>query len=140
MFEADNSWRCSRLDVLQAIFPEHEIQRYRLIEISINVQIFHVDILLENGDESYWSRYLFDAFCDVLRFITDDGVVKCKISLQSSRSDSGDYSIKKIVRAFELVNNPGAYFFETSESTFIRDSIHEFSLEKSESVLVWSVD
>jgi len=140
MFEADNSWRCSRLDVVQSIFPEHEIQRYRLIEISLNVQIFHVDILLEYGGESYWSRYLFDAFDDVLRFINVDEVVKCNISLQSSRSDSGDYSIKKIVRAFELVSSPGAYFFETSESKLIRDSIHEFSLEKSESVLVWSVD
>jgi hypothetical protein len=140
MFEADNSWRCIRSDVFQAIFPEQGIQRYRLIEISLNVQIFHVDILVEHGGELYWSRYLFDAFHDVLRFVTDDGVVECRISIQSCRSDSGNYSIKKIDRVFELIDYPGAYFFETSERIFLRDSLHEFSSEKSKLVLVWSSD
>jgi hypothetical protein len=140
MFEADNSWRCIRSDMFQAIFPEQEIQRYRLVEISLNVQIFHVDILVENAGEMYWSRYLFDAFRDILHFITADGIVKCRISIQSCRSDSGDYSIKKIDRAFEVNDSPGAYFFETSEKIFLQDSLHEFSFEESKLMLVWSSD
>lgn len=139
MFEADNSWRCSRSDILNAIFPRPEIQRYRLIEISLNVQIFHVDVQTENNGELYWSRYLFDTFRDVVSFVVIDEITSCKVSLQSSRGDSHEYSIKLVQQVFEIIDKPGAYFFKCADGNMIRDSMHEFSLEEVELILVWDL-
>jgi hypothetical protein len=138
MFEANNSWRCRQFDMLQAVFPHTEVQRYRLFEISLNVQIFHLDIRVENNDESYWSRYLFDNFRDVLDFVTLEGVAEHKISIQSARCDSNNYSIRTVDQVFEIINHPGAYFYKCDDGMFVPDSMHEFPLSTRDLLLVWS--
>jgi hypothetical protein len=138
MFEANNSWRCRQFDMLQTVFPHTEVQRYRLFEISLNVQIFHLDIRVENNEESYWSRYLFDNFRDVLDFVTLEGVAEHKISIQSARCDSNNYSIRTVDQVFEIINHPGAYFYKCDDGMFVPDSMHEFPLSTRDLLLVWS--
>lgn len=140
MLQADNSWRCSRSDLLQAIFPQQQLQRYRLVEISINSQLFHVDVQNNIDGDLYWSRYIFGGFRDVLDFIAVDGISYCKISVQSRRRDSNDYSIFPIHQVFEILDQPGSYFFRCADGSFVRDSVHEFSIEKSKLILVWNFD
>lgn len=140
MFQVNNSWRCHRSELLQAIFPKSEVQRYRIIEIPVNSQIFHADIQTKNEGELCWSRYLFFSFRDILDFVAVEGIVGCKVSIQSSRCDSKEYSILAIHQAFEVIDHPGAYFFKCSDGRFRRDSMHEFSLEDAKLILTWDLE
>lgn len=140
MFEADDSWRCSRSDILEGLFPQSGIQRYRLVEISLNVQIFHLDILIESCDGLYWSRYLVDTFRDVLEFVNVAGISEYRVSVQSARSDASSYCIQEIQQVFEIKDHPGAYFYGFDDGTFLPDSLHEFPFVTRNLRLVWSSD
>lgn len=138
MFQVDQQWKCKNSDVLQAIFSRPGMQCYRSVELSLNVQLFHVDALVIVDDECYYARFILDNFEDVVDLLSRGDFSKVKISLQSKREDCEDYLMRTVAEVFESVSNPGVYFYKCQDGTLQKDSIYGDLLDIGEATLIWA--
>lgn len=137
MFEVNELWQSKVSEVLEGMFSLPQARRYRLVELSLNVQLFHVDVHSTVDDEIYWSRYILDNIADVLDVISECCASTIKISLQSSRQDMRDYIFDVVDEILESLEFPGAYFFRCRNGDVRVDSMHELSFDNARVKLIW---
>lgn len=138
MFHVDQQWKCKNSNVLQAIFSRPGMQCYRAVELSLNVQLFHVDALVIIDDECRYARFILDNFGNVVDLLSEGDFSKVKISLQSKREDCEDYLMRTVVEVFESVSSPGVFFFKCQDGTVQKDSVYGDLLEFGEVNLIWA--
>lgn len=137
MFQTDESWEYPcRGQLLGGLFNQPGLRQYPCVEIPLNVQIFHVDIIFRDTyqDGQSWSRFIFDQMVDVVQIVERDDVIQARVSLQTSRCDDAEYSIRSIIEIVERKNVDGCktYVFKCANNENYLDSF----IEESESDLL----
>lgn len=138
MFQVDQKWKSKNSDTLSAIFSQVELRYYRLVELPLNLQLFHVDAVVVVDGESYYTRFICDNFTDVIEQLLEADFSNIKISLQSRRVDDRDYVMRTVEEVFESVSNPGLYSYRCGDGTLQGDSMYESLLDITDAHLIWS--
>jgi hypothetical protein len=137
MFEVDDTWQTRGGEVFQAVFSQPWRRRYRLVELSLNAQLFHVDIHASIGDEIFCARFIFNSGADVLDIILPLCASTVRVSLQSCRRDLEDYSICTVEEIFESIEHAGAYFYRCNNGVVRSDSFHDISFDGGAVKSIW---
>jgi len=133
MFVAyDSDINETQKDILGALFDQPGMRIYDFVEIALNTHIFHVDVMVK--DEERYQRVIFHEINDVLKFCQTFDIESCKISLQSKRKDSENYSIKRLSAILKgrTVDDRDVYIFQFSDqkrevSDFFEGTLDELS-------------
>ena len=137
MFEVNEAWQSRGSEVLQVVFSQPWRRRYRLVELSLNTQLFHVDIHTSIGDEMSCARFIFHSGAEALVTILPLAASTVRISLQSCRRDLEDYSISPIEEIFESVEYAGVYFYRCKNGIVRADSFHDISFDCGKVRSIW---
>lgn len=137
MFEVNDTWQDKRANVLLAVFSETQSRRYHLVELTSNVQMFHVDIDIEIEGEPFCSRLILSSIREVLGIVDNSPPSTVKISLQSSRRNFQDYLIDVVEEVYESTTNLGAYFYKCKGGAIKSDSLHDLPFDATSYDVVW---
>jgi len=136
MFEVSHLWKSKSSELLRALFERPERQGYRFVELSLNVQLFHVDASVTVAGENYATRFIFDNFGDISELIVGQDFENVKISMQTKREDAIDYSFDVIEEVFESDSSPGTYLYRCKNNVVKMDMIYDTLLPFDDGILV----
>jgi hypothetical protein len=98
------------------VFGEKGTRRHPVVELTLNVPLLHVDIVLQpaKGEPSLWSRFLFADPQHAVQFVHQDGVEEVRIALQSALDVEGKrtYSIDEVVEIHRCETASGNFVFD----------------------------
>lgn len=125
IFETRDEWEV--LDpIYKVLTGDSGIRRYPLVKISLNLNLFHLEICkhFENEDVEIWERYIFAFIHDVIDVLSAKEFDKIKISLQPARKldRRGDYHITTITEIIEQEQNGKSYFYKCKDGATYDDS------------------
>ncbi len=115
MFQTDDAWKVRNSGAVRLDVNQRGRQKYRCMEIPLNLPIFHVDLGERADGELVWSRYQVVEIGHVEEFLDLDEVF-VRLSLQTRRSDSDNYEIvriKEIHRSKDGAGNIGYVYIDT---------------------------
>ncbi len=112
---------------LKALGEDETTRTYPLIEIHLNVPIFHVDVLIwydEDGGYSLWSRFITADIDLVKKLIKQDRITKYNIYLETPRDVHKDslerHKVKKLSKVVSGEDKNGciveAYIFADGDT------------------------
>ena len=107
VFEAREEWEDPLLD---ALLPIKGLRRYGLVEVSINVDLYHLDVLSVSDDgTSYVNRYIFCNIDDVVNVIEKNQDSSHTVFLQMRRnySRNSTYHLQQVLIIDRGKNNFG---------------------------------
>ncbi|HWW05647.1 hypothetical protein [Collimonas sp.] len=144
MLQTDEIWEYSYDGKMLGSFLRQPGQRqYACVEISLNVALFHVDIVFRDKHQigQSWSRFIVDDIENVLQLIRRDDVIKVHISLQTSRSANAEYKISSVVEIIQGISNEGRKHYMckcSNDAHYVDATIGDVKIELSEQRTVWS--
>ncbi|WP_211442451.1 hypothetical protein [Collimonas humicola] len=142
MLQIDESWECTYSGkTLGSFMNQPGLRQFECVEISLNVAIFHVDIVLSGKHEigHSWSRFIVADIANVLQLAQRDDMIRIRINVQSRRSANAEYKISSVVEIVEGIGRDGRkhYMCKCSNAQNYADAtIGEVDL--SEQRTVWS--
>jgi len=131
MFQTDDSWEShSNLQVLRSILGKPGLRQYPLINVPLNVPLFHVDILFkgEGVELDIWERFICYDLATTAELIEQDEVADAMVSMQTKFVRQDGYEIHRVVeiRCVSARDNRRAYSCICENGLYLEDhSIHE---------------
>lgn len=148
IFETRNDWEV--IIPFPELFKDPEARIYRAVEISLNVKILHVDILLEDDTDdepiAYYQRLIVSRTQDALDLVSLKQVKDHWISLQTPKGfddPNEEYSIWRVKEIYEAEGHFGQrteVFVGVNNSRFIASATAEREGELKNMKLVYSKD
>lgn len=138
--EAQKSWEID--NQLLAALGDTETRQFPLIEISVNTEVFHVELDIEYNDEEETYPLMHRFFClthdQALTLIKSERVVSHKISLMTPRfmSQNKKYAIQDVeeILLVESADKRRAILYRfcdgTESTSCMSDEISEYEVKK----------
>lgn len=101
MFQTDDSWEShSNLQVLRSLLGKPGLRQYPLVDVPLNVPLFHVDILFKGEGVALdmWERFICYDLATTAELIEQDEVVDAIVGMQTKFIRERGYEIHKIVQ------------------------------------------
>ena len=113
MLQTRNTWEVSGSKVMAALFGQTGIQHLRCVEVGLNSQLFHVDVVRVNDPQRKWSRYILGSFSDAAEFLAMQGEFLVRLSLQTKLREDQNYETHPIkeVLAISAKGGISGHFF-----------------------------
>lgn len=111
VFSAYEGWEeVERIETLRSLFGQPGLHQYPFVEVVFNSYLFHVDVAPVD-EHSQWQRFIFDKMENVFSFVKVERIDEYRIFLQTRRSSSADYEIKRVVEIASSKAIDGESFF-----------------------------
>lgn len=142
MLHTDDLWEdVDGAVVLRELTNQPGLRQFWCVEVPLNIQLFHVDILCEFGTEAVWSRFIFDNIRRVIPILRGNRPGCVQLSMQTRRRDYVGYKIlpiRKVISGtitsgfenFAFICSNGVRYYESTADL----SVGEFSNEH----VVWT--
>lgn len=140
MFQTDDAWKARNSGAIRLDLNELGSRKYWCMELPLNLPLFHVDLGKEVDGELAWSRYQVMEFDHVEEFLALDGFV-VRLSLQTRRSDVGNYEIVRIteiLRANDGTGNVGYIYVDMNGQRHPDFRWHGDVILDSSSCTIWT--
>lgn len=137
MFQTDEIWEdVEGATVLRKLANLPGLRQYWCVEVPLNLQLFHVDILSGLAGQRSWSRFMFDDVRRILPILSGYRSSDVRVSMQTRRIDRVGYKILRItkilvgvisdgVENFAFVDDEGARYYESIADLSIGEFRHE---------------
>ncbi len=137
MLHTDDLWEdVEGAAVSRRLSNQPGLRQFWCVEVPLNIQLFHLDVMNQLGREAVWSRFILDNVRRVLPILRGSRPGSVRLSVQTRRHEILGYNIipvKKVISGtitpgfenFAFVCPKGVRYFESTADLSVGEFLDE---------------